>query len=146
MLYPGTAGQGKGGAPAPTGRRGGGARDRPGSPANGAVLSSGAITVNVKVTNFNVVDKQGQANVPGEGHIHYYLDVPTPTTPGQQAIPSGGVWAHVSGTSYTFENVPVGLHTFYVQLVNNDHTPLSPNVTDSIQMYVITYTGGLGGQ
>jgi hypothetical protein len=42
------------------------------------------------VSNFNVVDKQGQANVAGEGHLHFYLDVDAPTAPGQPAIPAGG--------------------------------------------------------
>jgi outer membrane protein assembly factor BamB len=115
-------------------------------PTNGSIKKTGSLTIKVNVSNFNVVDKQGQAAVPGEGHIHFYMDVVPPNTPGQPAIPGSGVWAHVSDTSYTFDNVPVGIHTFYVQLVNNDHTPLSTNVTDSIQVYIINYTGGLGGQ
>jgi hypothetical protein len=93
-----------------------------------------------------VVDKQGQPVVPGEGHIHYYLDTVPPSNAGQPAIPASGIWAHSSETTYTFNNVPVGIHKVYVQLVNNDHTPLSANTTDSIQVFVITYTGGLGGQ
>jgi outer membrane protein assembly factor BamB len=115
-------------------------------PSNGAIKKAGPITITVNVSNFNVVDKQGSANAPVEGHVHFYMDVQPPADPGKAAIPASGVWAHVSGTTYTFENVPTGLHTFYVQLVNNDHTPLTTNVTDSIQMYVIQYSGGLGGQ
>ena len=115
-------------------------------PKNGAIKKAGSITINATVSNFNVVDKQGQTNTAGEGHLHFYMDVQPPTDTTKPAIPSSGVWAHVSGTSYTFDNVPVGIHKFYVQLVNNDHTPLSPNVQDVIQVYVITYTGGLGGQ
>jgi outer membrane protein assembly factor BamB len=116
------------------------------SPSNGAIKKAGSITINASVSNFNVVDKQGTAAIPGEGHLHFYMDVQPPTDPTKPAIPPSGVWAHVSGTSYTFQNVPVGLHTFYVQLVNNDHTPLSPNLQASIQVYVITYTGGYGAQ
>ena len=103
------------------------------SPQDGATLPAGDITVTVQVTNFNVVDKQGQANVPGEGHVHFYLDVAAPTTPGKPAIPEGGTWAHVSGKTYTFTNVPQGTHTIDVELVNNDHTPLNPP-----QVYAIT--------
>ncbi|HPH35871.1 MAG TPA: hypothetical protein PLU94_10320, partial [Methanoregulaceae archaeon] len=44
-------------------------------PANGATLSSGAVVVTIQVQNFSIVDKEGQASVPGEGHVHYYLDV-----------------------------------------------------------------------
>ena len=116
------------------------------TPTNGAIKKAGSITINASVSNFNVVDKQGQANVAGEGHLHFYMDVQPPTDPTRPAIPTTGLWAHVSGTSYTFDNVPVGPHTFYVQMVNNDHTPLSPGISDSIQVYVITYTGGFGAQ
>ena len=115
-------------------------------PANGTIKKKGSIAITVDAGNFSVVDKQGGANVSGEGHIHFYMDVQPPADPTRPAVPPGGIWAHVSGTSYTFENVPVGIHTFYVQLVNNDHTPLSPIITDSIQVYVIDYTGGFGSQ
>ncbi len=106
------------------------------SPSDGATLPAGSVTVTAQVNNFNVVDKQGQANVAGEGHLHFYLDVPAPTTPGQPAIPPSGVWAHVSGTTYTFTNVAAGTHTITVQLVNNDHTPLIPVVTAQITITV----------
>jgi hypothetical protein len=117
------------------------------SPANGAALPQGNITVNAAVTNFNVVDKQGQANVPGEGHLHFYLDVAAPTTPNQAAVPASGVWAHVSGTSYTFPNVGPGSHTIAVQLVNNDHTPVIPPVVSTITVNVASSgsAGGYGG-
>ncbi len=111
------------------------------SPANGATLPAGNVTVTVSVKNLNIVDKQGQANVAGQGHVHFYLDVsPIPSTPGQPAIPANAnaVWAHVSGTTYTFTNVSPGMHTIVVQLVNNDHSPITPLVTATI---TITVTG-----
>jgi hypothetical protein len=116
------------------------------SPANGSIKKAGPLTITVSVSNFNVVAKQGQPAVPGEGHIHYYLDTVPPNTAGLPSTPTSGTWAHSAETSYTFENVPIGTHKIYVQLVNNDHTPLSSNTTDSIQVFTITYTGGLGGQ
>ena len=115
------------------------------SPANGASLPAGDITVSIQVNNFNVVDKQGQANVAGEGHIHYFLDVDAPTTPGQPAIPPTGTWAHVATTSYTFTNVAAGAHTISVQLVNNDHTPLVPPVVAKISLTATTAGGGGSG-
>jgi Domain of unknown function (DUF4399) len=118
------------------------------SPADGATLPPGDITVTVQVTNFKIVDKQGQANVPGEGHVHFYLDVAAPTTPGKPAIPAGGEWAHVSGTTYTFKNVPEGTHTIAVELVNNDHTPLNPPAVYEITLNVSSqgpYSGGYVG-
>ncbi|MDD1671102.1 MAG: PQQ-dependent sugar dehydrogenase [Methanomicrobiales archaeon] len=99
------------------------------SPQNGATVPAGSVPVTVQVSNLNIVDKQGQANVAGEGHVHFYLDIPSPpSAPGQPAIPANAQlqWAHVSGTSYTFTNVPPGTHTITVQLVNNDHSPIIP--------------------
>jgi len=110
------------------------------TPTAGESLPAGNVTVSVQVTNFNVVDKQGQANVSHEGHIHYYLDVEAPTTAGQPAIPASGVWAHVATTSYTFTNVTPGTHFVEVELVNNDHTPLSPPVVAKV-MFTVTGTG-----
>lgn len=109
------------------------------SPANGATLPAGDITIKTAVQNFNIVDKQGQSNVTGEGHLHFYMDVnPLPSTAGQPAIPAdpNAVWAHVSDTTYTFKNVPPGQHTFSVQLANNDHTPVYPIVTDMVTITV----------
>ncbi len=112
------------------------------SPTNEASVPEGNITVTTQVNNFNVVDKQSQASVSGEGHLHFYLDVDAPTTPGQPATLASGVWAHVASTSYTFSGVTPGTHTISVQLVNNDHTPLSPAVVAKI---TITVTGSGGG-
>jgi outer membrane protein assembly factor BamB len=116
-------------------------------PRNGYILKTGDVTMTVQVTNFDLVNKLGQANAPGEGHIHYFMDVMPPTTPGQPAIPpSGSIWAATPNTSYTFSNVSVGTHSFYVELVNNDHTPLQPPVTDEIQLFIVNFTGGFALQ
>ncbi len=129
------------------------------SPLNGAVIPAGSVPVTVQVSNFNIVDKQGQANVAGEGHVHFYLDVsPIPSDPNKPAIPadSNAVWAHVSGTSYTFTNVSPGMHTITVQLANNDHTPVIPLATSSVMVtttsgtitatpVTTSYSGGTGG-
>jgi hypothetical protein len=100
-------------------------------PANGASVPRGNITVIISVTHFSIVDKLGEANARGEGHVHYYLDATSiPTADGVSAIPANGTyaaWAPVPGTSYTFANVTPGQHTFTVQLVNNDHTPYVPS-------------------
>jgi plastocyanin len=110
------------------------------TPRDGNTLPAGDIMVTTQVTNFNVVDKQGQANVSREGHLHFYLDVDAPTTQGQPAIPASGVWAHVSATTYTFTNVAAGTHTISVELVNNEHTPLDPAVVQKITINVVAAT------
>ncbi|MBP1928979.1 hypothetical protein J2741_001526 [Methanolinea mesophila] len=56
------------------------------------------------------------------------------------------VWAPSASTSHTFTGVPVGIHRFYVELVNNDHTPLSPPQTDGIQLFIVNFTGGIALQ
>jgi plastocyanin len=130
------------------------------SPQNGATLPAGNVTVTVQVSNFKIVDKQGQASVPGEGHVHFYMDVsPIPTDPKKPAIPANAsaAWAHVSANTYTFTNVPPGMHTFTVQLANNDHTPVQPSAVASVMVTVTgvttttttapaTTTSGTGGQ
>jgi plastocyanin len=113
------------------------------SPQNGAVIPSGNVPVTIQISNFNIVDKQGQAKVAGEGHVHFYLDVsPIPSDPAKPAIPAdkNAAWAHVSGTSYTFTNVSPGMHTVTVQLANNDHTPVIPLVTQSVMFTTTTGT------
>ncbi len=101
-------------------------------PTDSDTVSAGALQVNVDVSNFILVDKLGQANLPDQGHIHYFLDVDAPTTPGQPAIPAAGTWTATPATSYSFENVLVGTHTISAELVNNDHTPLNPPVVAKV--------------
>jgi plastocyanin len=106
-------------------------------PRDGAIVPAGDVTVSVQVSNFNLVDKLGQANASHEGHIHYFLDVTPPTTQGQPAIPpSGSVWAATANATYTFKNVAPGSHTISIELVNNDHTPLDPAVVTSVTIKV----------
>ena len=101
-------------------------------PASGLTLAAGSITVSVEVTNLSLM-APGGANAPGQGHLHYYLDVsPIPTAPGQPAVSAAGTYKAVSIATVIWDNVPAGTHTFSVQLVNNDHTPLSPPVTAQV--------------
>jgi hypothetical protein len=82
----------------------------------------------------------------GQGHLQYFMDVTPPTAAGQPAVTAQGTYASTASTAYTWENVPPGIHTFSVELVNNDHTPLDKPVVIQVQVYLITYSGGLGGQ
>jgi DMSO/TMAO reductase YedYZ molybdopterin-dependent catalytic subunit/predicted lipoprotein with Yx(FWY)xxD motif len=106
------------------------------SPFNGAILSPGSIKINVQTINFNPVDKIGHHNAPGEGHINYFLDTEAPTAAGKPAISTGGKWAAVAGSTYTFNNVPSGTHTISVELVNNNQTPLVPPVVSKVTFVV----------
>ncbi len=105
-------------------------------PAPGAYEIVNNVIITVSVSNFNLVDKIGQANAPGEGHLVYYLDVQPPTTPGKPALTAPGTYAVSTDTSYLWSSAFIGAHTLSVQLVNNDNTPLSLPVTASIKMMV----------
>ena len=96
------------------------------SPSDNSTLPAGNVTVTVNVDDLSLVNKLGQANVSGEGHIHYFMDVMVPTTPGKPAITASGTFVPTANTSYTWPNVRPGRHNFSAELVNNDHTPLVP--------------------
>jgi plastocyanin len=98
------------------------------SPKEGKQILSDNITILVNITNFDLVNKLGQPNVPGEGHIHYYIDVPIPTIAGKPATTAAETFAPTINTTFTWKNVEPGKHNLSVQLVNNDHTPIVPLV------------------
>jgi hypothetical protein len=104
------------------------------SPADGSVFPPGFVTVRAYVENFNLVDKVGQANVPGEGHLIYYLDVLPPVTMGESAIPASGTYVISTTLSYTWENLTPGDHILAVQAVNNDNTPL--RYPSAVRVYI----------
>lgn len=106
-------------------------------PSSDMELEARNITVSVDVSNFDLVEKLGESAAPGEGHIHYYIDVEPPTTPGEPAITEPGTYAATTETSYTWANVTEGTHALAVQLVNNDHTPLEPPVIDGVTVTVV---------
>jgi len=104
------------------------------SPADGSVFPPGSVTVRAYVENFNLVDKVGQANVPGEGHLIYYLDVLPPVAMNESAIPGSGAYAISTSLSYTWENLAAGDHILAVQAVNNDDTPI--RYPSAVRVYV----------
>lgn len=112
------------------------------APKNGNVISAGDVTIYVNVSNFNIVDKQGQASVAGEGHIHYFMDMRAPTTPGQPAVTPDDTYVHTTSTSYTWKDVIPGNHSFSAELVNNDHTPLIPPAVDVVNVLAVGTSSG----
>lgn len=102
------------------------------SPGYGSTLSAGPVEVRVYVQNFKLVDKTGQPNIFGEGHIIYYMDAEPPIKTGSSVVTGPGTYAVTIETSYTWTNVTPGQHTFAAQLVNNDETPLVSPVTQRV--------------
>jgi hypothetical protein len=99
------------------------------SPTNGATIDGSNVTVSFEVVDFKLVPstvplteagKHPEANKPGEGHMHFTLDL-------EPLV----VWD--KNEPYTFTNVPPGEHQLVVDISNNDHAPLSPPVTKTIK-------------
>ncbi len=99
------------------------------APGNGITIQGANVTVDFSVADFALVQtsvplteagKRPEANRAGEGHIHFMLDV-WPVV----------VWER--GEPYTFTDVPAGEHQLMVELVNNDHSSLSPPVIQQIR-------------
>ncbi len=100
------------------------------SPTDGALVTGDAVTVTFGVRDFAIVPsqipvselgKRPDANRPGEGHVHLMLDL-APLV----------VWER--GEPYTFTGVPAGEHQLMVELVNNDHSSLSPPVVRQVRL------------
>jgi hypothetical protein len=81
--------------------------------------------------NFSMNDDYiGKMNAAGEGHLIYYLDSVPPTAAGQSANVSmgSGMMSATTNNFQEWDQLGAGVHTFYVQIVNNDNTPLNPPV------------------
>lgn len=105
------------------------------SPADGAVLPAGDVTVRVKVTGFTMVPEFGQPYAPGEGHLHYYMSVGVPEMSGSSFV-APITYAATTETSYTWKDIPAGTYTFTVELANNDHSPFPRPISSSVTVRV----------
>lgn len=99
------------------------------SPLEGETIQGTDVTIEFEASDFSVVPstvplgKAGQrpdANREGEGHVHFMLDL-MPVV----------VWE--STDPYTLTGVPPGEHVLTVELVNNDHSPLSSPISQQIR-------------
>lgn len=118
------------------GAKGGSPQSMITEPKDGTVLPAGNVTVFVQVKNFNRSNKFGRANVTGEGHLHYFMDVVAPTKPSKPAVTATGTWVTTAAENHTWTNVTPGIHNFSVELVNNDFTPLTPPVVDRVTVTI----------
>lgn len=107
-------------------------------PSAEAVLPSGQLTVRTFVEYFTLVDKTGQANHSGEGHLIFYIDVTPPLVKGESALTAKGTCFVSAEKTYTWENVSPGQHSFWVQLVNNDNTVLEPPVAVRVPVTTVS--------
>lgn len=86
-------------------------------------------TLTITVTNFTLEAPAGQPNAVGVGHYHVYLDAET-----------GPNYLVADSTPTVVVMIPnattAGPHTLKVQLFENDHTALVPEVFDVIDITV----------
>jgi hypothetical protein len=111
------------------------------SPENASSSNIGSITIVIKTGDFKLTGDFGKANISGQGHVHYYMDVDPPASPDQPAITRAGTCVESSSAGYVWKNVGSGKHRFSVQLVNNDHTPLNPPAIATVS---VSITAGAG--
>lgn len=104
------------------------------SPTDGATIQGTSFTVTFQVSDFTIVPstvplaeagKRPEVNRSGEGHLHLTLDL-------QPLV----VW--YTNAPYTFNNVPPGQHQLIVELANNDHALLSPQVMKTVRFTTVT--------
>lgn len=100
-------------------------------------VAAGTVTVTVRVTGFALVPPGGPDRA-GAGHLVYYRDVVPRTVPGESALTAPGTCAASIETSYAWEGVAPGTHTFAVQLVNADDTPLDPPALDAVDVTAVS--------
>lgn len=97
------------------------------------------IYVYVAVSNFTIVPAHGQPNAPNEGHVQ---------------LVSGRFVQDLGPSNFGFfVDQPDGNNTVTARLVNNDYTPLSPDVSVKVTFFVKVaadplpselFTGGIG--
>lgn len=106
-------------------------------PTDGQVLPPGNVEITVRTTGFRLVDKIGMPAAGGEGHVLYYLGVDfVPTEPGKTARTQAGTFVPSAQTTYSWAGVNAGKYGVWVQLVNNDDTPLQPPATARVTIEV----------
>ncbi|GLB48506.1 T9SS type A sorting domain-containing protein [Neptunitalea lumnitzerae] len=89
------------------------------NPTDGDLITSGDVTIEFTVANFAV------ANGSGDGHIHYTID-------------GGATVMQYDLNSIALTGLTDGSHTVDMELVDNNHNPLSPAVTASVSFTVTT--------
>jgi len=88
------------------------------SPADGALIYSPDVNVEISVQNFVV------ANGTGDGHIHYTVD-------------GGSVIIKYDTNPIALTGLSAGSHTVDLELVDNSHSSLTPPITASVTFSVV---------
>ena len=92
------------------------------SPKDGNLIKNSKVVIELRADNFNIVPLQEPVKE-GEGHFHVWLNSDKKIT---------------SDNIVTFENIVSGKHTIVAELLKSDHSSLSPRVTKSITINVVS--------
>ena len=94
------------------------------TPSEGQTLYGQKVPILIDTENHEIVDYQTNTKkVTGQGHVHLWLDEENPT-------PESAV--KLTTDEFTYSDVAYGDHTLKAQLVTNDHFPLKPAVTSTV--------------
>lgn len=100
------------------------------TPAVDVTQASGTVVIQATVTGFDLKDYAAAGpNVAGSGHIHYFVD----GQPGKGAFP--GNYA-TTNTTFVESGLAPGRHTIKVELVNHDHSSLTPPVFKEVAITI----------
>lgn len=90
------------------------------TPKASEVVNTDQVTLRVAAPNFNFVDfKTHPWSAYRQGHMHIWLD---------EKNPKASTAIKATSNVYTLTNLKPGPHTLTVELVNNDHSSLSPKM------------------
>jgi hypothetical protein len=106
-----------------------------GSPNEGEVIMTDAVTVRLSVEGMQIVPAGDTTS--GTGHHHLYLDADL-TAPGDPVPTVPGSIIHMGDGSaeYTFEGVAPGEHRLIAVVADGVHIPLNPSVVDTVMFTV----------
>jgi hypothetical protein len=109
------------------------------APASGATVTGPKVKVEADAKNWNLVAAAGSAATPGEGHLHFFIDVPASSVAAGQAIPAGDPkYVHAGAAPLTSRELELspGQHTITVVAANSAHIALASPVPQSVTFTV----------
>jgi hypothetical protein len=109
------------------------------APASGATVTGPKVNVQVDTKNWKPVAAAGSAVTPGEGHLHFFIDVPASSIAVGQAIPTGDPkYVHAGAAPLTSRELELspGQHTITVVAGNSAHVALSSPAPQTVTFTV----------
>jgi hypothetical protein len=111
------------------------------SPKDGATVKGPTVPVEVAVTNWTLVPAGGPVTE-GQGHLHFFIDVPASTVEVGKAIPAtatNAAYVHLGKEPLTHHDLTLtpGKHTITVVMGNASHIalarPAPPQITITVE-------------